>query len=281
MKQPIRITCLVDNTASRDDLVAEHGLAVWIDFGDRRLLFDTGQGQALPHNADALGIDLAAADAVVLSHGHYDHTGALGSVLARAPRVKVHAHPSVLLQKYSRRRGGRTRSISMPEPTAEVLGSRGDLVVWTNEPTEVFPGVWVTGQVPRSTAYEDVGGPFFLDARCKCPDLLDDDQALFFDTAAGTAVVCGCSHAGVVNTLQYIRGLTGERPVAAVVGGMHLRSASPMRIRRTVRALRKLRVGRLAPCHCTGEAATAALSAAFPGRCESFAAGESMEFNRP
>ena len=111
------------------------------------------------------------------------------------------------------------------------------------------------------------------------PDPLQDDQSVFFDTAAGVVVLLGCAHSGVINTLLYIRQLTDNRPICAVIGGMHLISASTERIKRTIEELQYIGVERLAPAHCTGMPATVALWNAFPGQCQTCHVGTRFEFD--
>ncbi|HON67921.1 MAG TPA: MBL fold metallo-hydrolase, partial [Phycisphaerae bacterium] len=96
MSEPTSVTVLVENTANQQGLLAEHGLAMWIERGEQHILFDTGQGMALVHNADKLGINLSTADEVVLSHGHYDHTGNLPVALERAGRAELLLHADAL-----------------------------------------------------------------------------------------------------------------------------------------------------------------------------------------
>ena len=127
----------------------------------------------------------------------------------------------------------------MPDATETVLRSLHSRLVFTERPTPAADGLTVTGPVPRLTEFEDTGGPFFLDHACTKPDPLEDDQAVFFDTLKGTVVLLGCGHSGIINTLRYIVELSGNKPIRAVIGGMHLVSASPERITQTIKEIRR------------------------------------------
>lgn len=261
--QNVRITTLVENSTFRPGLLAEHGLAFWIECGQRRILFDTGQSDILIRNAKALGVNLAETDAIVLSHGHYDHTGGLSAVLDIVTKATVYLHPAAIEPKFARK-GVKCRPIGMPEHAKEAIRNRR--IVWTKTPTEIFRGITLTGQIPRINSFEDVGGAFFLDESCQKSDELLDDQALFIESPRGLVVVLGCAHAGVVNTLYRISDLSERQDFYAVVGGMHLINGSSERIERTIDVFRQYDVRKIGPAHCTGVNAVARFWNVFPNR---------------
>jgi 7,8-dihydropterin-6-yl-methyl-4-(beta-D-ribofuranosyl)aminobenzene 5'-phosphate synthase len=274
----IRLAILSENTARGAGILGEHGLAFWIDTGSHRVLFDTGQGMALINNARVLGIDLARTDAIVLSHGHFDHVGGLSAALAASTHASLFLHPRAVEPKFSGSDPAAVRRISTPFVELESFRGAGRHVVETRGPCEIVPGVWATGEIPRRNDFEDAGGPFFLDEALTQPDPLLDDQALYLPTPSGVIVICGCAHAGVVNTLDYVARLTGDAPVRAVIGGLHLEHASPRRLDETIRALRASLPQRLGFCHCTGAAAGRRLWSEYPEDCLEVHAGLRLEF---
>ena len=277
MNKDLCITTLVEDTTLDGGLLAEHGLSFWIEYGDMRILFDTGQSDILVQNAKVLGINLAEVNAVVLSHGHYDHTGGLSTILDIASKAKVYMHPAATEPKFSRTYSG-VRSIGIPYLAKKAV--RKCHVVWTATPARIFPGMSVTGQVPRINNFEDVGGAFFVDENYKKPDDLLDDQTLFIESAKGLVVVLGCAHSGVVNTLEYISNLTCRNKIYAVIGGMHLLKACRMRIANTIEAFKKYEIQKIVPLHCTGRKATRELKNAFRDKCSLSSTGGQIIINR-
>ncbi|MDD5556990.1 MAG: MBL fold metallo-hydrolase [bacterium] len=261
----VAITVLVEDVAE-EGLRPEHGLSLWIEAGGLRILFDTGQGRTLPGNARRLGARIEDTDLLVLSHGHYDHTGGVAGVLEIAPGARLILHPGALIPRYSVRAGRPPRMIGMPTPSrAAIEGARSGRIDRAVRPLRLAPGIGVTGPVPRETDYEDTGGPFFLDPEGARPDPIEDDMALWIETPEGLIVCAGCSHAGLINTLHRVRSVSGMRALRAVIGGFHLLQADDRRLAMTVDALRALSPGALLPCHCTGEKAVRAMTAALGG----------------
>jgi 7,8-dihydropterin-6-yl-methyl-4-(beta-D-ribofuranosyl)aminobenzene 5'-phosphate synthase len=274
------VSVLIENSVTGRNLKAEHGLSYHLRCGRHALLFDTGQSELLQHNAQEMGLGLQEVEAIALSHGHYDHAGGVRLAHALAPSARLFLHPASLEPRFAGNPDGSSRAVGFTEESRQAIQHAGDRVVWTTQPTEVLDGVFLTGEIPRATDFEDTGGAFFLDEECTRRDPLADDQAMFFDTVDGLVVLLGCAHAGVVNTLHYVRGLTRGRPIHTVVGGMHLLEASAQRIEKTLACFRQLAIRQLGPAHCTGVMPSARLRVEFPDRCVGCTVGSSLAFRR-
>ncbi len=253
----IQITTLSENTANIGCL-AEWGLSILITTKNLNILMDTGRSLSATYNADALGIDLSRVDKIVLSHGHYDHTGGLRHVLRRTGEVEVIAHPDIWAAKYARL-DDREHYIGIPFQRAELegLGARFKL---TRDPVKLGDDIMTTGEIPMTTRFEKIDPELYIkDNDTLKPDPLADDLALIIDSEAGLIVILGCGHRGVINTLRHARKLTANRPIYAVIGGSHLFRASEDQINKTVDALKEMGIKKLGLCHCTGFAAAARL----------------------
>lgn len=269
----ISITIMVDNL-SDSGLNTEHGLSLLIQANRHSIVFDTGQGTALIANADAMNVDLKRPEILMLSHGHYDHTGGIPDLLLVNPNIKIFHHPAATVKRYSRHPDKPVKDISMPDAAVAALDNHPrNLLQHITSPLEICTGVWLTGEIPRVTPFEDVGGPFFLDAAGQFPDSIIDDMALWIETPAGLVIVLGCCHSGLVNTVEYIRKLSGGSRIRGIIGGMHLLHDSSERLEKTCGKLQEWSPDFIIPCHCTGEAAIAFMISTLGKRVKTGKAG--------
>ncbi len=244
-----KLTVIVENNAD-SPFIAEHGLALLIDFNDKRILFDTGAGGALVENAKLLNIDINSVTHIILSHGHNDHTGGL----CNFSEGKVYSLSDVVIQRFSIHENSPVHDISMPKKSVEKLQK----LYWihSDSPLEIFDGAFLSGRIPRISG-EDVGGPFYLDETGCVPDSIIDEQALLLSSGL---LVQGCCHAGIVNTMRHFKMCCPDIEIRAIVGGLHLLHASIERLQQTAVYLNNSEVEDLYLMHCTGENAIKYLS---------------------
>jgi 7,8-dihydropterin-6-yl-methyl-4-(beta-D-ribofuranosyl)aminobenzene 5'-phosphate synthase len=149
---------------------------------------------------------------------------------------------------------------------------------WVSGALWLSPRAGITGPIPREADFEDAGGSFFLDPQGMRADPVEDDLALWVSTDRGLVVCTGCSHAGLVNTLNYVRRFARQDKVRAVIGGFHLLNAGERRIEQTLTTLKTLSPERVVPCHCTGDRFVKLAVDALGGRVTPGRAGAVCEF---
>ena len=250
----MKLTILTENNAV-PPFEAEHGLSMLLEIENLRILFDTGAGAVLAENSRLMKLDFSALDGIILSHGHYDHTGGLHLL----PACTVWHAPGITQPHFSHHPGKPVRNLTMPEKCLERLSQCQCHEI--NSFTEIVPGIFLTGPIPR-VSVEDCGGPFFSDVAGTVKDCIADEQALL--TAEGV-LIQGCCHAGVINTLEFCRKAHPEIKVHTIVGGLHLLAASEERLKQTADYLKHYGIQKLYLLHCTGENSIAFLRKQLPG----------------
>jgi 7,8-dihydropterin-6-yl-methyl-4-(beta-D-ribofuranosyl)aminobenzene 5'-phosphate synthase len=259
---------------TRPQLRAEHGVSMLVttyEGGHRdSFLFDTGVTlDGVLHNMDVLEIRGNELHAVVLSHGHTDHTRGLIGFIKRygRPQIPIVLHPDAYLKRKNIHPDGH-ESEHIP-PSKRDLEAEDVQIIEERGPSMVIGGyALVTGQIPRATPYEK-GSPAqvaLIDGRWQPDPWIHDDQAIVINVKGkGLVVLTGCGHAGVVNTLKAARELTGVDQVHGIIGGFHL--TGPMFepiIAPTLEALKDFNPSVIVPQHCTGWKATHLIAREFP-----------------
>ncbi|MFO7738325.1 MAG: MBL fold metallo-hydrolase [Desulfatiglandaceae bacterium] len=257
-----------------DTLLAEHGLSLLVTVFEgedsHKILFDTGYSQTgVPHNLTQLEVDLGEIEALVLSHGHMDHTGSLYEVLDRIEKpIPLVTHPDAFFSpRYFGLDDG--RKLLFPQPlTRTKLKEREVELMENRAPTLIADDmIMVTGEVERVTTFEK-GLPNALvekDGKLE-KDPISDDQALVIHLKQkGLVVISGCSHAGIINTALYAKKIAGTEPIYAVLGGFHLSGPFfEQIIEDTIQELKQMKPEVVVPMHCTGWKAIQRFSEEFP-----------------
>jgi 7,8-dihydropterin-6-yl-methyl-4-(beta-D-ribofuranosyl)aminobenzene 5'-phosphate synthase len=240
-----------------DNGIGEWGFSAIVDVDGHRILFDTGnRPETVLKNTAELHVDLSNVPDVVLSHNHADHTGGLmtlrQSVLQqKVPRAlaTVHVGKGIF---YPRRGGSGRFGGGMAKIRTDFEASGGHVVEYDHA-TEIFPGVWITGPVPRKYPERNwSGGGQVQTPDGWIEDNLPEDMSLVFDTDDGLVVLSGCGHSGIVNTIEYARDRVRKAPLAAAIGGFHLFELPDDRLEWTAGKLKEFGIQNLLGAHCTG-----------------------------
>ncbi len=253
----VKATVLVDNYAfGINGVLAQHGWSVFLETDQGNYLLDTGAGKIITQNAHVLGSDLNSIRGIILSHHHHDHTGGLLEVLEYLNRpVAVYAHPELFKDSFKDSHSNRTEPMNhsgIPFKR-EVLESKGARFDLSAEFRSIAPGLFLTGQVPRLTAYEkgDIH-QVVREAQGWVQDPLQDDLSVIIPTEEGLFVILGCAHAGIVNTLNFAMKQMHEDRIHTVFGGTHLGPVGEEQREESIKALRAMKIARLGVSHCTG-----------------------------
>lgn len=238
----MRITVLNDNRIDCDELKCEHGLSLLIETSESKILFDAGQSDIFLNNSKKLGESLNDIDAIVLSHGDYDHGNGL-KYLNIDTRVNLYVHPDAFNYRVSKRSGNYGGLSQTKEELLEKYN-----VICSKEFTKISDDVYFLGEIKKYNSFE-VGGLPMVDKDNK-EYKHSDDSGIVIKTNKGLVVVSGCSHSGICNTVEYAKEMMKEDKVYAVVGGFHLKEDNE-RVRKTIDYFKENNVQKVLLAHCT------------------------------
>ncbi|MDY0361291.1 MAG: MBL fold metallo-hydrolase [Desulforegulaceae bacterium] len=256
------ITPVVENTTPTGmGLLGEHGLSFLIDNNNETILFDTGQGLAFENNMKVLGKDISKIEKIVLSHGHYDHTGALGTI-AETTDFDLYGHPACFLPKLASFDEINFLDIGC-RFSKEFLESKGVRLHLSEKPQKVSNNITTIGEVEFSNDFEIVEQHFYSEREGKkIKDTVPDDLGIVIETDKGIVLILGCTHRGIINTLTHVSKLTGSKKFHTVMGGLHLGGADDKKMDLIIDKLNDFEIENLITGHCTGSFAQVRLASA-------------------
>ena len=281
----IRFTFLSENKTDNPGCLAEHGLSIYIETGGKKLLFDTGASELFLKNAATLKIDLAQADACIISHGHYDHTEGVPGFCRVNQRAPIYIHKDAFGEVYGLEKGRPEKEKSSIRWSEEQRRAVAGRLVLTDGVHHLTEDIAISGTIPdlpdgRMTErfYEKQPDGSFL------PDPMNHEQFLALrdrdelGKSRGVYLFSGCSHKGVIPVLRYVRTLFPEERILGLIAGMHLYSAAEEVRQRVVSQVAAEQMELVMPVHCTGIDAIGDLKAALGERCIVATAGDRYEF---
>jgi 7,8-dihydropterin-6-yl-methyl-4-(beta-D-ribofuranosyl)aminobenzene 5'-phosphate synthase len=273
----VRVVALIENSKleGREDLVAEHGLSLYIESEDKRILFDVGATEAYDHNAAKLGIDLQEVDLVVVSHRHYDHGGGLAHFLQANHKAKVYLRKSAQEEYYARRLGGlRSRYIGLDQ---ELLRKQADRFEYVEGLTEVLPQAYILTEIAQPYALPRGNRRLFVkQGRTYRRDPFEHELVMVVREREELVVFTGCAHTGILNIVAAVTRQFPELPIVALFGGLHLVAESARQVRSIGEALRQHPIGRVFTGHCIGTKSYQVLKAVMEERSALFPTGSEV-----
>lgn len=239
----IRITVLNDDRCNNDTLECEHGLSLFLEDGNRKVLFDTGQTDLYLKNASILGVPLDEVESIVLSHGDYDHGNGLKYFNRK---VNLICHPDFTKNRISKRTG----NYSGLNENLEEIKNKFHLIT-TKEPYPVTDNIIFLGEIERLNCFEKgTNLPATNEAGETYKHL--DDSGVVIKTDNGIIVISGCAHSGICNTIEFAKKITNCNNVLAVIGGFHLKDIDEQ-TEKTIQYMKDNHIKHILVAHCTSD----------------------------
>ncbi|GAA5131354.1 MBL fold metallo-hydrolase [Thalassotalea piscium] len=248
--EQLKVTTLSTMLANRG--IGEWGYAALIEVDGRKILFDTGnRPQTVLQNVKDLNVDLSDVEDVILSHNHGDHTGGLETLRAHYQKLNPKALSHVHVGKgiFAKRVGRANRMLAMKS----ALENQGVVFSEYANVKEIYPGVWLTGNVARVHPERNWGGRGRIETSDgQIEDNIPEDMSLVINTKDGLVLVAGCGHAGIINTMEHIVKHISPHKITTAIGGFHLVNAEDQHLAWTANKLKHFGLQNLMGAHCTG-----------------------------
>lgn len=267
VKLLIKFTILTENCAKKRGLLSEHGLSMLIEVDGYKVLFDTGQTDVFLKNAKVCGVDIATVDTLVLSHGHYDHTGGVPEFCRLNEKAKVYIHLDAFNERYNSVDGKPVReNIGIPWKATD--GFAESRLVFSKQPVQIKENILISGEILRLNGFQDTTPNFVFKTENSFErDYVIDEQFIAVEGSMGIYVFVGCSHPGIINCIEYAERLFPNKKITAVIGGMHLDKTSSTKLSEIIMTFKDKEIDKIIPLHCTGAMATCEIKRQMGDRC--------------
>lgn len=280
----MRVVALIENTRleGREDLVAEHGLSLYIECGDKHILFDTGATEAFDQNAEKLGVNLQEVDVLVVSHHHYDHGGGLARFLEANHKAKIYLRKSAEEDYYFRALGIISKYVGLDQ---ELLQEQADRLEFIDSFTEILPGVYILTEIAHQYALPKGNRRLFVKkGNTHSLDSFEHELIMVVREGDELVVFTGCAHNGILNMIAAVTRQFRDVVIKAVFGGFHLiglpilntMAGSKGEVRSIGEELLKYPIERVYTGHCTGMKAYRVLKGVMAEKLEHFPTGSDV-----
>jgi 7,8-dihydropterin-6-yl-methyl-4-(beta-D-ribofuranosyl)aminobenzene 5'-phosphate synthase len=262
----IKFTILAENRARGKGILGEHGLSILLEVDGFNVLLDAGQTDVFSFNASTKCIDLSKVDAMVVSHGHYDHTGGVPEFCRLNSKAPVYIHKDAFCERYNAV-NNRPVGDSIGIPWKNDINSIRDRLIFTDRLLNINENITISGTVPLNS----VGTPLNFVKRSTSgdfeKDMVSDEQFLIVKGKMGLYIFTGCSHPGVLNCVSFAKKIFLDENIYGLFGGMHLEKYTGDQLAKVIESLKSTGIEVIAPMHCTGIVASSYIKNALGDKC--------------